>query len=327
VRVVDSVRARLDHLALGDAKVADVEPSAARRFARALSAPLVLGRARRRVALPTGPETLTVAVGAASMGGSGKTPVAIACALALAELGVPCVLVGHAYGGSVRAPFVVDRTTPLRDCGDEARVAEAALRGSTARVVVGPTRAEATLFASRLARVLVLDGPLDTRPNRATLRLLAQADEDTGRLARALALRADFVVPTGSAVGLVRLLAPSGEGTSLGRLAGARYGLVSSIARPGRVVAGLGSHRPTVHVRLGNHGDVTPEQEAHAVALARDQRLDLWVATEKGPLFGRSSFAGQPLAFLRHTVPLPDAVERKLRDLATALWLEEERVG
>jgi tetraacyldisaccharide 4'-kinase len=327
VRVVDSVRARLDHLALGDAKVADVQPSAARRIARALSAALVLGRTRRRIALPSGSETFTVAVGGASIGGSGKTPVAIACALTLAELGVPCVLVGHAYGGSVRAPIVVDRTTPLRDCGDEARVAEAGLRGSTARVVVGPTRASATHFASGLARVLVLDGPLDTRPGRATLRLLAQADEDSGHLARALALRADFVVPTGRAVGVLRWLAPSGEGTSLGRLAGTRYGLVSGIARPGRVVSGLGAHRPAVHVRLGNHGDLSPEKEAHAAALAREHRLDLWVATEKGPLFGRNSFAGRPLVFLRHTVPLPDAVQRKLADLAAAVRLAEARVG
>lgn len=318
MHTVDSVRARLDALALGEGGLGQVDASLLRRLARAVSVPIVLGRARRTVSLPDDAQPLTVAVGGASLGGSGKTPVAIACARVLAEHGVPTALVGHGYRSRTGRAFVVDPSTHVDRCGDEGKVAEAALRGlPQVCVVVGPSRAEATQFASKFARVLVLDGPLETRPTRATLTLLALADEDIGRLSRTLGRFVDAVVPTGREAGAVHLIAGDGRATTLGSLAGLRYGLVTAIARPGRAVVALGSHRPTVHLRLGNHGTLDAATEARAMELGRELRLDQWIATEKGPLLGRSTFAGLPLRALRHAVSLPPSVHAALEAVAT----------
>jgi tetraacyldisaccharide 4'-kinase len=115
-----------------------------------------------------------VTVGGSTLGGSGKTPLAVACTAELARAGVAVTLVGHAYRASpVRARFVASDDR-LEDVGDEALVAARALAGSPgARVVVAPTRAAAIALAETSAGVLVLDGVAQTRPARAALALLA----------------------------------------------------------------------------------------------------------------------------------------------------------
>src|SRR5580698_6080578 len=55
---------------------------------------------RRNLRLPA--HVRVLAIGGATLGGSGKTPLAIACAAELARLGVPTALVGHAHRGVPR---------------------------------------------------------------------------------------------------------------------------------------------------------------------------------------------------------------------------------
>jgi tetraacyldisaccharide-1-P 4'-kinase len=146
------------------------------------------------------PHVRTVAVGGATLGGSGKTPLAIACATELAERGARVALVGHGYrarvrdGGDARVVHVDDA---LDDVGDEALLAARQLPPG-ACAVVGPTRAAALDFAARFADVVVFDGVAQTSPVRASLALLAvDANEPWGR-AVASPPRGDLVAPRSS---------------------------------------------------------------------------------------------------------------------------------
>ncbi len=125
----------------------------------------------RRLDVPAG--VAVVAVGGSTFGGSGKTPVAIACAAELARSGVRTVLVGHAYRATPGRPRLVTPHDGLGEVGDEALLAARALAPLGGRVVVAPTRAEAIAFAARDAEVLVIDGVAQLAEQRAALALLA----------------------------------------------------------------------------------------------------------------------------------------------------------
>ena len=283
----------------------------------ALTAPLVFARSERRVTL--GARAPTVGVVGASLGGSGKTPVAVACVAHLCGLGVPTALVGHGYGGAVAAATLVTPGASARAVGDEAVVAARALaRVAGASVVVGPTRSSAAALAvAHGARALVLDG---SGARGASLSVLARPPGPTGvgLLASALGARADATVIVGrpgtESLELVGAL-------DLRALTSLRYGLVTAIARPSRVAASLlavGS-APRVTLALGNHGALTPADEARAVSLGAAQGVELWVATEKGPLLDATALGGRPVALLRHRVELPDSLRRRLRWLAATV--------
>ena len=297
-----------------------------RSFARALSAPLVLGRVSRTVNVPGHGAPLVVCVGGPSVGGSGKTPVAIACAKVLAAHGAPTAFVGHGYRARGLARVeVVDAAGGLAPdrAGDEAAVAAAQLRDVGVPVLVSRSRSRAVAAAAERARVVVIDGPLETHPLPATLTVLACADADTGTLARMLASRADEVVSTGVASSTFRLLRGAGSsGSSLDTLAGQRFGLVTAIARPERAVAAFGHLAPAAHLALGNHAHLDVRDEGRALAISRAMRLDAWVTTEKGPLFGESTFAGLPLFTLRHEVILPARLLLALGLLAARATIE-----
>ncbi len=132
--------------------------------ARAIARPLVWREGVR-----------VVAVGGATLGGSGKTPLAIACARAIAELpgnADRVALVGHAYGARPGAARVVRADDDVGSVGDEAIACARALAG-IARVIVGPSRQAAVTYAAARADVLVLDGVLQTAPRKVALSLLA----------------------------------------------------------------------------------------------------------------------------------------------------------
>jgi tetraacyldisaccharide 4'-kinase len=126
----------------------------------------------RRLEWP--PHVRVVAVGGATLGGSGKTPLAIACAMELSAV-ARTILVGHGYRGAVRCTRFVLPSDAVGVVGDEAIVAARDLEASGlgARVVVGPTRSAAVAWAAGEADVLVLDGVCQTVPTRASLALLA----------------------------------------------------------------------------------------------------------------------------------------------------------
>ncbi len=119
-----------------------------------------------------------VCVGGATLGGSGKTRVAIACARELASRGLNIALVGHAYRAAPKSARVVSTEDALEDVGDEALVCAREL-GVQVPVVIGPTRQAAIDHAVQLSPrldAIVLDGPIAIRA-RSTQRSSSSASE------------------------------------------------------------------------------------------------------------------------------------------------------
>jgi tetraacyldisaccharide 4'-kinase len=265
--------------------------------------------------------TRIVAVGGATLGGSGKTPLAIACAAELASRGARVALVGHAYRARPRRARVVAVDDALHEIGDEALMAARALAPAGVRVVVAPGRGEAIAFAARDADILVLDGVAQTAPVRASLALLAVdamvpwggacavAPRGDLRAPKDALLRAcDGVVAIGDASNLVAIgHAPDDSPESsplverwLGRIASSgarvgdailtwddlarrRVGLLCALARPERVVRFLEGRGIVLRaiVRACNHGPVPATVLARAKDARIGLRIDTWLATRK----------------------------------------------
>lgn len=123
----------------------------------------------RTVALPA---AAVIGVGGALLGGSGRTPLALAVAEHYAGR-APLAFVSHGYGGQAARPVRVDAQHGVREVGDEAVLAFRRLAPLGVPVWSGPR--EATLHAAQRdgARILVVDGLLQTRPKRLALALLA----------------------------------------------------------------------------------------------------------------------------------------------------------
>jgi tetraacyldisaccharide-1-P 4'-kinase len=317
----------------------------------------------RRLVVPAG--TRVVTVGGATLGGSGKTPLAIACAAELARdnEGLRVVLVGHAYRGAPGRARVVSPADPLADVGDEALLAARELdrapaaRGSSARVVVGPARQAAMDLAARLADVIVVDGVAQIAPARAALSLLAvDADEPWGRAAAvppwgdlrapvdALLAVADHVVAVGGGEGDAAASVPGALlARALGRGAWAgerlipwdslrtmRVGLLCALARPDRVERSLARRgvRAVTVLRGPDHGPLT----AAAVGAGRRREphpgVEVWLATPKCALHATDlapSALGAPLAVLEHALGLPPALAAALTAVAQGNTLETSR--
>jgi tetraacyldisaccharide 4'-kinase len=233
-----------------------------------------------------------VAVGGATLGGSGKTPLAIASARELARQGARVVLVGHAYSARPTHARFVSPGDALDEVGDEGLLAARALERHGVRVVVAPSRARAVELASSVADVLVIDGVLQTAPSRATLSLLAvDVDEPWGR-ASAVPPRGDLRAPVAALLATADRVVRVGEGSPdvscLSR--GARLGeslLSWDALRPLRVGLACALARPTRLLRsLARHGIVPV-----ATAFARDHHrlsprllrapVDVWLSSEK----------------------------------------------
>jgi tetraacyldisaccharide 4'-kinase len=286
--------------------------------ARAIAQPLTIPRG-----------VMVVTVGGATLGGSGKTRIALAVSRALAERGARVILVGHAYRARPTRARVVVQDDALVDVGDEALMCARAL-GGAGRVVVAPVRQAAVDFAASLAPrvdVIVVDGPLQFAPVRASLALLAvdaHAPWGAGALPpagdlraprAALLAQADLVVPVdampraaivdGTRVDLSSLVAPAG---------GPRLGLFTAIARPARLEHALqraGLDLPVI-VRVPDHGPVT-------AALARRLRaaeVDLWLATDKCRLHLAKVVSGRSIAQLDGACALPPEAGAALAALA-----------
>ncbi len=231
-----------------------------------------------------------VAVGGATLGGSGKTPLAIACARELARTGARVAFVGHAYRARPGRPRVVRPGDPLSLVGDEALVAAVELEAPGVPVVVAPDRASATLHAARLADVLVLDGVAQTSPRRAALALLAVDPEEPWGRAAAMPPCGDLRAPVEALLGAADAVVPvtetetetdDGEAPSLWEtLRGARVGLVCALARPQRVLRSLARRGvvPRVVVRVRDH---TPVAMRAIREHERSGAVDVWVATRK----------------------------------------------
>lgn len=244
--------------------------------------------ATRRLSLP--PHARVVGVGGDVRGGAGRTPLAIALAGALGE-GV--VFVGHGYGGTAAEPRVVERGDDVRRVGDEALVAARAL---TCPVVVGP-RERALEFAAEFGSILVVDRLLQARPVRLACAVLATR---AARPPSALVQLADLVARIGS-VDLT-------ERVELERPAPARFGLVTSLARPERVVAslaGLGVRAQT-HVARGDHAPFGARELRALTRRALEESLEAWVVDAKSEALLAGRDLGSPTICLRHSIdPTP----------------------
>jgi tetraacyldisaccharide 4'-kinase len=263
----------------------------------------------RLLALPDA--VRVVAVGGATLGGSGKTPLAIACARELARQGARVAFVGHAYRAHPGRARFVSPDDALDEVGDEALVAARALEAHGVRVVVARSRAVAVELAARGVDVLVLDGVLQTAPRRASLSLLAvDAEEPWGR-AEAVPPRGDLRAPVAALVAAADLVVRVGEDSADARVTsdGARLGdtlLSWEALRPLRLGLACALGRPRRLLRsLARHG-ITPVATAlgadHAplAAGALQHPVDLWLATAKCALHMPRTRA--PLATLDHEV-------------------------
>ncbi|WP_394826222.1 tetraacyldisaccharide 4'-kinase [Pendulispora albinea] len=251
---------------------ADASARALERMWQAWSAPRVV----RSLHVPDG--VVTIAVGGATLGGSGKTPLAIACAevaaAAAAESGAGKVaLIGHAYRAHPRTARVVAPGDALDTVGDEALACAHifAAQGIRADVIVAPTRQRAIDFAvAQGAKVLVLDGVAQTAPRRADLALLAlDLESPWGR--GACPPRGDLKAPMGAlraACDTMVMVAPDP--------ARCRGAICSAVGPPHSV--------DSVESRHGNRPDLRPgdlvpfEQLARmkvglVTALARPERI------------------------------------------------------
>jgi tetraacyldisaccharide 4'-kinase len=135
------------------------------RLAQALSVPVGAFYARRLRGRNAEPPTVpTVVVGDLGFGGAGKTAVVAHLARALARRR-RVAIVGHGYGGCVRAPERVTATDVQR-YGDEASALFRAL-GQSCAIWVGRDRSQTSASAGRDADVVIIDRGLgDPRLSR-----------------------------------------------------------------------------------------------------------------------------------------------------------------
>jgi tetraacyldisaccharide-1-P 4'-kinase len=128
------------------------------------------GRVSRPVSIPA--RAKVIGVGGATLGGSYKTPLSVAVAEAMARRGERVALVGHAYRGRVRFARAVSPSDDVAEVGDDALFAARRLSALGIPVFVGPTRQSAVDLAARSASWLVVDGLLQTRPERLSCSIL-----------------------------------------------------------------------------------------------------------------------------------------------------------
>jgi tetraacyldisaccharide 4'-kinase len=288
-----------------------------------------------------------VVVGGSTLGGSGKTPLAIACAEDLHASGVKVALVGHGYRASPGRARVVSPEDDVRIVGDEALICARHFSPLGVPVTVAKGRQDALDLALEHADVAVVDGPCQTKPRRATLALLAvDALEPWGsgrcpprgdlRAPRSQLLSvADRVVVTGDVHAPRPLALPELEALpvdhaetvsrgawlagllleweSLRRL---KVGLWTATARPHRILHALRSRgvMPEVIVSRADHARGDASRPTPASSLC----LDLWLASAKCRTHLPSVLEGVPVATLDHSVRLSSGLRSCLRRMMSA---------
>jgi tetraacyldisaccharide 4'-kinase len=281
-------------------------------------------RVRGKLTLPHGARV--IAIGGPTLGGSHKTPLAIAVARALAERGERVALVGHAYRAKPGSARLVDPRDDVRRVGDDALFAARALRPFGVEVVVAPTRQEALDCAARRALWLVVDGLLQARP-RPVARSLLVLDElapwGSGFCPPAGDLRAPraaLLAATDAVVAVVD--GPCSPDRATSRLTGAidsvgkrvapselrSFGLLLAIARPDRVARTLARRglRATATIELADHAaPALAELERWA---AKSAPVDVWLTTQKCATKLPPSIGRAPVLALDHRVELPKAL-------------------
>ncbi len=217
-------------------------------LARSLLSPLsalvtLAGRWRQNRAKPVTAAVPVICVGNVTMGGTGKTPLAIALAEILIKRAHTPVFLTRGYGGALRGPVHVDETIhSARDVGDEAL-----LLARIAPTIVARDRvAGATLAANHKASIIIMDDGFQNPALAKDISLLVM-DQDVGlgngRVFPAGPLREplDDAVKRANAVILMGDDAPQWQGA----LPSLHAGLVNPDALPkGPLLAFAGIGRP-----------------------------------------------------------------------------------
>jgi tetraacyldisaccharide-1-P 4'-kinase len=226
----------------------------------------------------------------------------------------------------------------VSEVGDEALECAARLSPQGIPVVVAETRQQALDLALADADVVVLDGPCQTRPRRASLSLLVVdmgapwgagscPPEGDLRAPKAVLLAAaDRVVGIGvgsfhSSLPFDRATIASGGAWLGGRLLdwndlrSRRIGLLTAMARPERVEAMLESHgvRPAVAIHGADH--------RLSFSAPRSCGIELWLCTPKARthMGSRPAYTcGAPVATLDFSLKFAGSLERALLEAASA---------
>lgn len=257
----------------------------------------------RPLALPSGARV--IGVGGATLGGAGKTPVAVELARRIAGQGRRVAVVGRAYRAAPRVAGRAGPASPVGAVGDEALVMARALAADGVAVFVGRDRETALAEAARSADVIVVDALLQARPTRLARSLLVvdgHAPFGAARCPPSGDLRATRERLLDAADAVIAVCRPGVDGVPVttdkpvlraeSRIAGARaadgarvgletlralrVGVVLALARPERVLAALadaGVHPAEVQL-FGDHD--RPRRPA-----ARGARVDVWLTTAK----------------------------------------------
>jgi tetraacyldisaccharide 4'-kinase len=305
---------------------------AARLLASAWGAVSARGIARP-LTIPSGVHA--IGVGGASLGGSYKTPFAIALARALAARGIDVALVGHAYRARPGAARVVRISDDVAEVGDDALLAARSLAGSGVEVIVAPSRQSAATFAAQHARCLVFDGLLQTRPERLARSILlvdgAHSFErahcppagDLRAPRSALLEAADLTLAVDDELSqgdepcpratshLDQARYSDGSTIPLSALRGAAVGLVLTIARPDRVIAALARRgvRPVTTLTFPDHHQPSTAELGAAApsgAAGTTHRIEAWLTTGKCATKLAPSLHGAPVLMLDQGVRLSD---------------------
>lgn len=308
------------------------------RFSTLMSA--AWNRAARPVRPLLLPERATViGVGGATLGGSGKTPLAMEIARRLASAGIPSAVAASSYRTGIRVTRPVTSEDSPESVGDEAVMMRSVLAPFGVPVVVGPRRQAAVDLAGRLAPCVIVDGLLQARPERVALSLLvvdARAPWGAGHCPPAGDLRADRRVlldacdcvlvgldestdrlPEDAFEGrrtmiwrrkLERVRAPDGVAVAPTALVGRRVGLLTTVARPERLLAQLGWLGIDVveHRRFGDHAFPSRHSPNGKI------QLDLWLTTHKCVSKIGPSFEGVPVWVAQEEVAAPDALVERI---------------
>ncbi len=279
----------------------------------------------RTVLLPRG--AAVVGVGGATLGGSGRTPLAIALARALVERGERVAFVAHGHGGVAHAPRTVTSDDDPAIVGDEALLAARAL-SSIALVFSGGSREERLALAATQGRILVVDRLLQTRPQRLARSLLAhdvEAQWGSGRLIpfgdlaspRAhLLAAADEEIAIGGPDARSILEPTLGAGPfSVDSLRVARVGLVTSMARPDRARRALERHgvKPIEHFVRADHRPLADGELTRLVRKATDSALDCWLLCPKSSVWLDGLDLGATAVVLQHRVELAASIVDRVR--------------
>lgn len=273
------------------------------RFARLLARYWEkFSRPVRPLVLPSG--AVVVGIGGSTLGGGGKTPVVKQLARELHARGRSLAVVASSYGAHPPSAVRVLRHHHVDRVGDEALELCRAL--PHVPVYVGSNREKAIHLAARTAKIVLVDSLLQTAPERLALSVLvvdgehpwgAGACPPVGdlRARRDRLLRAtDVLLVEGSLravedVGLpprrwafqrvpVSVELPDGRIEPLSALEGKRLGLLTSVARPGRIREKLLAHG--IHVNEWWAGaDHAPIKQRSSAA--KRAEVDVWLSTAK----------------------------------------------